>query len=325
MTHTASRRGVALAAGAGLLLLTGCTGASVNSASSAPRTAPHAPGRAPAFGAAVPSPASAAGAPAISGAQASAGGLAGLSAARLAPGGQSIIYTATLTVRVGDASAAAGRAVADASAAGGYTAAEQARAAAAGPRPQVSLTLKVPVPAYPGALAALGRLGRQTALSQQSSDVTEQVADVTSRVTSQEDEIAQLRALLSRAGSVPDLLAVQDQLASDESSLESLQAQQRVLDRETAYATITMTLLGPAPATAVHRPSARHGFGAGLAAGWHGLGHATTWLLTVLGAALPFLIVVVVVGGLGFAGRRRLSRVARLVRRRAGPPAAPAA
>ncbi len=150
-------------------------------------------------------------------------------------------------MRVRDASAAAGRAVTDTAAAGGYTAGEQARAAAAGRRPRVSLTLKVPVAAYPGTLAALGRLGRPAALTQQSSDVTEQVADVTSRVTSQQDEIAQLRALLSRAGSVPDLLQVQDQLASDESSLEALQAQQRALDRETAYATITMTLLGPAP------------------------------------------------------------------------------
>ena len=147
-------------------------------------------------------------------------------------------------MRVRDASAAAGRAVTDTVAAAG-TAGEQARAAAAGRRPRVSLTLKVPVAAYPGTLAALGRLGRPAALTQQSSDVTEQVADVTSRVTSQQDEIVQLRALLSRAGSVPDLLQVQDQLASDESSLEALQAQQRALDRETAYATITMTLLGP--------------------------------------------------------------------------------
>jgi hypothetical protein len=309
------RRGLpaaALLGAAGAMLITGCAGAGATGAASASspggqRAAVAVPGSVPSAGP-------------VNGAAAGTGQQAGTAVA-LAPASQGIVYTATLTVRVRAAMTAAGQAVSEVVAAGGYTAGEQAQAARSGERPQVSLTLKVPVTAYAGVLARLGRLGRATALTQQAQDVTQQVADVNSRVTSQEAEIAQLRALLGRAGSVSDLLQVQDQLSSDESALEALQAQQRALDQETSYATITLLLLGPQPRAAV-RTAARHSFGAGLAAGWRGLAHATAWVLTALGAVLPFAVVLAMLAGLGWAGRRRM---ARLARRRSGPPAEPAA
>jgi Domain of unknown function (DUF4349) len=310
--------GAALLAGAGLLLLTGCAGASSNTASassgSLPRSSVHGVAAAPA---AVPSAAG----PDNGFAAADGAGSSGQAdAARLAPVSQSIIYTANLTVDVRSAATAASRAASYAVGAGGYTAAEQARAGSSRQRARVSLTLKIPVPGYQAALGTLGGLGRQTALRQQSTDVTQQVADVGSRVTSEQAEIGQLRGLLSRTGSVSDLLQVQQQLSNDESELEALQAQQKALNHETTYATISVLLLGPVPRLAVaHRP-ARHGFATGLAAGWHGLAHATGWLLTAVGAVLPFAVVVAVLAGLGYAGRRRLSR---LTRRR--PPAEPAA
>jgi hypothetical protein len=239
-----------------------------------------------------------------------ASGLAASSAALLAPSGQSIIYTANLTVQVRDAASAAARAAAAVTAAGGYTAAEQARTSQAQPRqrPRVNLTLKVPVAAYPATLRRLSGLGRPSSLSQQSTDVTQQVADVSSRVTSQRDAITQLRALLRRAGSVTGLLQVQNQLASDESALESLLAQQRSLDHETTYATISMLLLGPGPHAARHHHQGRHGFLGGLAAGWRGLGHAVAWVLTALGLILPFAVIIAVLGGLGYTGWRRYAR-----------------
>jgi Domain of unknown function (DUF4349) len=307
----------ALLAGAGLLLLTGCAGASNSTASSSGVSSSS---RSSARGAAgaVPGPGAPAAAPVSGPAPAGASGQA--DAARLAPVSQSIIYIANLTVDVRSAMAAAAAAATYVAGAGGYTAAEQAQAGGSRQRARVSLTLKVPVPGYQAALGALGRLGHQTALSQQSTDVTQQVADVGSRVTSEQAEIAQLRGLLSRTGSVTDLLQVQQQLSSDESQLESLLAQQRALDHETTYATISMLLRGPAPRLAAVRRPARHGFGTGLVAGWHGLAHATGWLLTAVGAVLPFAVVLAAVGGLAYAGRRRLARLAR--RRRPAEPAA---
>ena len=101
---------------------------------------------------------------------------------------------------------------------------------------------------------------------------------------------------------------MQQQISSDSSTLNSLLAQQRALDHETAYATVIITLLSPHRA-ARHAKAARHGFLAGLAAGWRAFRHATAWVLTALGAALPFLVVVIVLAGIGYAGRRRIVRL----------------
>ena len=73
------------------------------------------------------------------------------------------------------------------------------------------------------------------------------------------------------------------------------------------------------PSDAMHhhrKPASKRGFLSGLAAGWRTLRHATAWLLTALGAALPFLILALVLAALGYLGWRRFggSRV---------PPAQP--
>ena len=131
---------------------------------------------------------------------------------------------------------------------------------------------------------------------------------MTSRVTSAQDAITQLQALLKRAGSVSGLLSVQEQINNQESGLEALQAQQRALARETSYATVSVTLLSQHRAAAAAQRKSR-GFLAGLAAGWRGLRLAFSWLLTVLGAVLPFAVVVIAVGGVGYAARRPLRRL----------------
>ncbi len=240
--------------------------------------------------------------------------------AKLASTTQSIIYTATMTVRSANVAAAARNITGIVVAAGGYTADEHIVAGTRGKTgDRVSVTLKIPVPAYQSVLAQLSSpaLGKQISMQQQATDVTQQVANVNSLVTSQEDAISALQGLLKRAASVSGLLQVQQQISVDESTLNSLLAQQRALDRETSYATVSMILVSPVH-KAVHKKTAQHGFLAGLAAGWRALRHATAWVLTALGAALPFLIVIVVLGGIGYGGWRRFGR-------RGGSPTGPTA
>lgn len=229
---------------------------------------------------------------------------------------QSIIYTASLTVQVGDVPAAVQRAAAIVTANGGYLAAEQ-ESSQPGQRQasSASLQLKVPVPGYQPALGTLRtELGTPTSLSQRAQDVTQQVADVTSRAASAQAAIAQLRELLRRAGSVSGLLNVQEQINSQESDLEALQAQQRALAHATTFATVSLLLVSHHAEPV--RKKKEHGFLTGLAAGWRGLRRATAWMLTAVGAALPFALIVAVAGGIGYAGRRRL------LRRRVPPAAA---
>jgi hypothetical protein len=308
-----------LLTGAGLLI-GGCSAASGNSSGASAAGAPKAAAlpaqhRAPDFSGATTAHGSAATGSVLNGSATATG-------ARLLPASQSIIMTASLTVRVHNAGQAAGAAMSYVTGIGGYTAGEQAQLSpSARQRQTVSMTLKVPQAVYGQALSHLSALGRATSLQQQSTDVTQQVADVASRVTSQQDAIAQLRALLKRAGSVSGLLDVQRQIAGDESSLEALQAQQRALARETSYATISLLLLGPQPHAVRHHHhhhASTGGFVGGLTAGWHGLRHATRWVLTALGALLPFAAALAVIGAAGLIVWRRIAR------RRTAPAPTPA-
>ncbi len=301
----------------GLLLLTACSNGTAGSSASAPG-AEHVPAAAPEARNAQLGGAAAGSLSAAPGSAGRSSGQAAVQTARLAPVSQSIIYTASITVRSANAMTTATRAVAIVTAAGGYTSAENAVARNGKSGGTVSLTLKVPVPVYQQILAELSApsLGKRVALTQQATDVTQQVADVSSLVTSQQAAISALQGLLRHAATVGQLLQVQQQISNDESNLESLQAQQRALDHETSYATVNMTLLGAVHRAPVRRHHARSGFVTGLGSGWKALGQATTWLLTALGTVLPFLIIAVVLAGIGYAGRRRFAR------RRTGPTAA---
>jgi hypothetical protein len=301
---------------AGCLLLTACSsGASSPSAASAPGPGSHGTDQNAAAGAAVNSTLAPAG---RSSAGSSNAGSSDTLTAGLAPASQSIVYTASIEVRAANVTAIARQITGIVESAGGYISAETAgsdRPAASGQT--IGLTLKIPVPSYAAVLAQLSSpaLGKQLSMHQQATDVTQEVANVGSLVTSEQDAIAALDSLLQRAASVSDLLQVQQQISADESTLNSLQAQQRALNDETSYATVSMTLVAP-PRVAPHRKPAGHSFLTGLRAGWRAFRHAAGTVATALGAVLPFLIIVAALAGLGYAGLRRYRR------RRIGPPAA---
>jgi hypothetical protein len=229
----------------------------------------------------------------------------------IVPSGQQLIETAQLSVRaknVADAVSSATQIVTDA---GGYVSAENASAGQGNPsQATATVTFKIPAAVYQTTLATLTRagLGTQLSLSQQAQDVTQQVADVSSRVTSDQAAIAQLRALLAHAGSVGELLSVQDQINSEEGDLESMLAQQSALSHETSYATLTLSLVGPKAIAKARPKQAPPGLTGGLTHGWHAFRLTISWLLTVLGAVAPFAVVVALIGGLGWWARRRLTR-----------------
>ncbi len=271
------------------LLAAGCSAAGNSASSSAGASQPRS--------AAVPAPAAA-------GHSAASGGAA---LADLASS-QSIIYTASLTVRAANLTRAAAEAAQLARGAGGYLSAENTALDRAHPdQSTVSLQLKIPVASYQRVLGALAGLGTRQAESQHAQDVTQTVADVTSRVASAQAAIAQLRKLLARAGSVSSLLDVQNQINTEEASLEALQAQQRALAHQTTFGTVSLLLVAK-PVAGVKHHGQSAGFLRGLAAGWHGLVRVVLALLTAAGAALPFAVILAAAGYLAWRGRRWLLR-----------------
>ena len=319
---------VTIATLAALAALAGCSsgasssGAPPAQASAANGAVASVPSASAAASAAGPAAPAAGGTSADSGSVSSTGvggdhaGTAQGTSVRYIPDDQQLIYTAQLTVRAKNVGAALSTATSIVTAAGGYVSAENSTGAGAG-QPAASatatVTLKIPAAVYPATLSRLTGtgLGTQLSLQQQAQDVTQQVADVGSLVASDQAAITQLRALLKDAGSVGDLLSVQDQINTETSGLEAMLAQQQALDHQTAYATVTLTLVGPKAAVkakAKARPAPPPGLASGLTGGWRAFRLTIDWLLAFIGAVAPFAAVVAVIGGAGWWARRRIAR-----------------
>jgi hypothetical protein len=297
--------------------LAGCSGSGVSRSASSPQNAAQNAGQnAAGHAAAAPAGSSANFGFAGSASPGSTGGSPeSATSAKLVPAAQSIIYTTQLSIRAKSVYAALSQATRIVEAAGGYVSSENAAANPGQPADATAMvTFKIPVATYQATLASLdgGSVGTQLSLRQQAQDVTEQVADVDSQVTSDEAAIAQLRGLLKDAGSVQALLDVQNQINSEEGQLESMQAQQKALDDETAYATVTVSIVGPqvpAPRPKSKKPTPPPGLGSGASGGWHAFTLTVDWLLAIIGAVAPFAAAVAVLAFVTWWIRRRLRRV----------------
>jgi hypothetical protein len=307
--RTIAITGIAIISGTvvGSAALAGCSGADSSSLSSSAAVA--GPANVPAASAANGAGVANQDFNAAGSARSALGKAQSATSARLVPASSQIVYTAQLKVRardVGKAVASATQIVTDA---GGYVSAEDAASDPDHPgSATATIELKIPVAGFSQTLASLsgGSLGTQLSLKQQAQDVTQQVADVNSQVTSDQAAIAQLRELLKHAGSVGDLLQVQNQINTAESQLEDMQAQQRALSHETAFATLTLTILGPKAAARAAKPAPPPGLVNGLAGGWHAFRLTLDWLLAILGAVAPFAAVAGAATYAGWRIRRRL-------------------
>lgn len=229
---------------------------------------------------------------------------------KLAPvTGRAVIYTATLRVRAKDVSDAAAGAKQMVAGVGGYV---ETEAAVSSPGTS-NITFKIPVDRYAATLDQLAsRLGTRLSLHQQAQDVTQEVADVDSRVKSAQATLASFRKLLDRAKTVGEVLNVEQELAGREADLESLQARQKALAQQTSYGTVTLQL----EATSVPAIKRQGGFMGGLRSGWEAFVTFLSGLTLVLGWLLPFLALAAVIALPAW----RLSRIIRrYVERRQTP------
>jgi hypothetical protein len=97
-----------------------------------------------------------------------------------------------------------------------------------------------------------------------------------------------------------------------------MQAQQRALNHEVSYATLTLTILGPKAKPLVHHAKAPPSLAGGLGAGWRALRITVSWTLAFLGALAPFAAIGALAVFVVYRGRRRIMR-----RRLPARPAAP--
>jgi uncharacterized protein YceK len=233
---------------------------------------------------------------------------------------QQIIRSATMTVVVPDENQAATRLRAIASAHGGVVTTENVVSGGEKSFYATStIVISVPADQLDVALTDIAAVGEVTLRTIESTDVTAKVADVDSRITTMRASIARMQDLLTRAGSVTEIAQVENELTTRESDLESLLAQQKALAQRVAQSPITVTLTRVAVVEPTPVPET--GFLAGLTAGWHALKAFSIGLLTVVGALLPFLAVIALVGApVVWLVRRRRTAAAKASKPWSGSP-----
>jgi hypothetical protein len=141
--------------------------------------------------------------------------------------------------------------------------------------------------------------------------VTAQYVDLAARITTLSAARDRYLAILSTTRAVPDVLAVQQHIDDLNTQLEQLRGQQRVLDDQTSYATLTVTLSETGTtAAAPPRPTPRSEW----SRAFHSAGHrflvAVRWVIAASGIVAFILLVLGFVAAIGLLIRRLLRRPA---------------
>lgn len=319
MTAVRNRSLVALVF-AGVLALAGCSGSS-NTSSSASAVAPEGaagPAAASARAGAVPAPAKApdqgsAQAPGAADAASAYGATGAVNPQAVA--GQKLARVASLSVAVGDIRTAAAQARAATHVAGGLVLQEDLNAAPGigsgsgvdrtskpgipdPPRGSASLTLQVPADKLDATLDRLSALGTVTARGAGSEDVTAVHVDTQSRIRTLQASLDRVRALMAKAATLDQVVALEREVTTRQSDLEALQAQLAALDRRVDTATITVVLT-PQQERATDGSGTGSGIGDAFTKGWQAFVAAAIWVVSALAAILPFALVAAALWWLG--------------------------
>ncbi|MCX5238343.1 DUF4349 domain-containing protein [Streptomyces prunicolor] len=201
----------------------------------------------------------------------------------------SIIRTASLSVRVKDVPKALDEARTTTENAGGFVGNESTSRDGQG-HERTRVVLRVPTDKYDEVLADLEGAGKLLERTAKAQDVTDQVVDVESRITSQRASVARVRELMDRATKLSDVVQLEGELSTRESDLEALLAQQASLKDRTGLATITLSLSQTPVAKAAAKDDSP-GFVDAVAGGWHVFVAMLRWIALALGAVLPFAAV----------------------------------
>ncbi|WP_412076393.1 DUF4349 domain-containing protein [Streptomyces xanthophaeus] len=288
MNRQRSAAALAVLSLAGVLTLTGCGADGGTRATSADKAA-VAP--APAQGGKAPEAAKGAGSAAAPGASAASGSSADKNAQPPAAVRPNVIRTATLGIETDDAQQALAAARSAALGAGGYVGNESSKRGQDG-RMTSTVTLRVPGEQYDAVLGAMEGSGKLLHRKVEAQDVTEKVADIGSRVASQQASVARVREMMGKASALSDVVMLESELSKRQSDLESLQAQQNALKDQTALGTITLEVSEPAPKPVAEekKKEKEPAFMDALRGGWDVFLTIVRFLTLAVGAVLPFAL-----------------------------------
>lgn len=123
---------------------------------------------------------------------------------------------------------------------GGYVANESV--SGTGPQGIINGNLQVRLPAlrFEAFLSGMEGMGKVTGRNIYTQDVTEEYVDVESRLKALRTKEERLLSILSKSGTLNDILAVENELANTRVELESLQGKLRFLNNRTEFSSINI-------------------------------------------------------------------------------------
>ena len=161
---------------------------------------------------------------------------------------------------------------------------------------QAYVVVRVPVAQYAAFTAQASGLGKVLFQSESAQDVTQKHVDLQARLDNLRSEESSLRVMFRRAGSVKDMLLVEQELARVQGDIESLQGQIDYLENQAALATITIELAEP---QAIVSPGGTDwGVGAAVTKSVRAFVDTLNILIELVGPLLALLLFIVVPIGL---------------------------
>jgi hypothetical protein len=165
------------------------------------------------------------------------------------------------------------------------------------------ITFMVPAAKFDDTINQLSALGKIQNVHISGNDVSAQYVDLQARLANQEAQRNAMLALLKRASSISDIIAVQTQIGQITGQIEQLKGQIQYIDHNTTYSTVSVSLLeAGAPVQTTQRDS--WGFATSLSDAAHNFVTTINYLVTGLGAIGPILVLL----GLGYLLWRRSGR-----------------
>jgi len=224
---------------------------------------------------------------------------------------RALVVTAEVTVRVAkvDAAIANIRDVVDTE--GGYV----GKANVQGERDEASATmdLRIPVARAAAVRKMLRTLGEVTSENESVDDVTEQRADLSARLNNSRNEERRMLDLMEhRSGDISQVIAAEKELSRVRETIERLEAEERTMAGEIAFATIHVTVQTIPAAVVVPEETPGHSIARAWTSGVHAAGSLVLALTIGVAATAPTLVplALIAIAAIVIARRRRVRSVA---------------
>ena len=165
------------------------------------------------------------------------------------------------------------------------------------------VSFMVPASKFDETIDALSNLGKVQTVHITGQDVSAQYVDLQARLANEEAQRNAMLALLAKAQTVEQIIMVQNQIGQITGQIEQLKGQIQYIDHNVAFSSISVQLT-EAGAPVATAPTDSWGFASALTDAAHNFVTTINYILTVLGALGPVLVLL----GLGYLVWRRVGR-----------------